>query len=95
MAPEQIGNQYENEVDIYSLGIIIFELFWVFGTGHERVKEWYDIREAKLPNDFEAQYRTESSLIKSMLSKNPLKRPKASTLKDYLANTDILCSRTY
>ncbi|XP_018419072.1 PREDICTED: interferon-induced, double-stranded RNA-activated protein kinase-like [Nanorana parkeri] len=37
MAPEQKdGSQYENEVDIYALGLILVELLWIFETGSER-----------------------------------------------------------
>ena len=34
---------------MYSLGIILFELFYPFGTDMERVKEISDLRQAKLP----------------------------------------------
>ncbi|KAM4693355.1 interferon-induced, double-stranded RNA-activated protein kinase [Discoglossus pictus] len=94
MAPEQCEKLYENEVDIFSLGLIVFELFWIFGSRHERGKEWSQIRNAELPKRFEKQYPCESSLIKKMLSRNPHDRPKASTLKDFLGKTVFLSAKT-
>ncbi|XP_063774057.1 interferon-induced, double-stranded RNA-activated protein kinase-like isoform X2 [Pseudophryne corroboree] len=36
MAPEQKEEIYEAEVDIYALGLILLELLWIFGSGHDR-----------------------------------------------------------
>ncbi|KAJ8787987.1 hypothetical protein J1605_005645 [Eschrichtius robustus] len=39
MSPEQIhGNNYSHKVDIFSLGLILFELLYPFGTHMERVR---------------------------------------------------------
>ncbi|KAG7271017.1 hypothetical protein CRUP_038468 [Coryphaenoides rupestris] len=39
MSPEQLsGNSYSHKVDIYSLGLILFELIWPFHTQMERVQ---------------------------------------------------------
>nr|XP_023474526.1 eukaryotic translation initiation factor 2-alpha kinase 3 isoform X2 [Equus caballus] len=39
MSPEQIhGNNYSHKVDIFSLGLILFELLYPFGTQMERVR---------------------------------------------------------
>ncbi len=38
-SPEQIkGQSCDNHADSYSLGIILFELFWAFDTNMERAK---------------------------------------------------------
>uniref|UniRef100_A0A670HKS1 Eukaryotic translation initiation factor 2 alpha kinase 2 n=1 Tax=Podarcis muralis TaxID=64176 RepID=A0A670HKS1_PODMU len=36
MAPEQVGNKYGKEVDIFSLGLILFEMLYTFQTYHEK-----------------------------------------------------------
>jgi len=36
-APEQLSlSHYDNKVDIYSLGIILFELYSIMETSHEK-----------------------------------------------------------
>ncbi|XP_062346234.1 interferon-induced, double-stranded RNA-activated protein kinase [Cinclus cinclus] len=67
MAPEQFGDRYGKEVDIYALGLIWFEILSAF-TGHEKSKVWPSVREGKLPESFTKQFPTEASTIKKMLS---------------------------
>ncbi|XP_077342578.1 interferon-induced, double-stranded RNA-activated protein kinase-like [Lithobates pipiens] len=95
MAPEQRdGNVYENEVDIYALGLIFFELLWIFGSRHERANQWRKIRKGDLPMEFSKCYPREVYEIKKMLSENPKKRPSAEELLDSFETNDILDSRT-
>ncbi|CAI9598515.1 unnamed protein product, partial [Staurois parvus] len=95
MAPEQKNESvYENEVDIYALGLILVELLWVFGTGHERVDQWKKIRNGDLPMDFSKRYPVEVCEIKRMLLKDPKKRPSAEELHNIFEANDILDSRT-
>ena len=49
----------EIQADIYSLGIILFELFCPFGTEMERVKNIKDLRQGRLPQDFCEQWPEE------------------------------------
>lgn len=45
------------QVDMYSLGIIVFELWHPFSTGMERAELLRDLRYAsKLPSEWEAQH---------------------------------------
>ncbi|XP_073528723.1 interferon-induced, double-stranded RNA-activated protein kinase-like isoform X2 [Phyllobates terribilis] len=82
MAPEQENKTYENEVDIFPLGLILIELFWKFENKY-KYAEWEKLRNAELPPKFVQQYPSEESMIKLMLSRDPKKRPKVSYLKDY------------
>ncbi|XP_077139107.1 interferon-induced, double-stranded RNA-activated protein kinase-like isoform X1 [Ranitomeya variabilis] len=93
MAPEQENKTYENEVDIFPLGLILIELFWKLENKYT-YHEWEKLRNAELPPKFVQQYPSEESMIKLMLSKDPKKRPKASYLKDYFEVTSNRYSKT-
>ncbi|RWS12890.1 eukaryotic translation initiation factor 2-alpha kinase-like protein, partial [Dinothrombium tinctorium] len=60
MSPEQIrGVMYSNKVDIYSLGVIFFEMIVPFNTEMERISVLRDVRQQKFPLDFAAKYPQE------------------------------------
>ncbi|XP_068088237.1 interferon-induced, double-stranded RNA-activated protein kinase-like isoform X2 [Hyperolius riggenbachi] len=94
MAPEQEKDAYENEVDIYPLGLILIELFWIFGTIHARQKEWGKLRNGDLPPTFVKQFPAEEHMIKLMLSREPKKRPTAADLRSYFEAKSVFNSMT-
>ncbi|GEQ72664.1 hypothetical protein JCM33374_g6351 [Metschnikowia sp. JCM 33374] len=82
-AKEVATGQYDEKVDMYSLGIIFFEMCYKLGTGMERAVILNNMRleEVKFPSDFsEKRKSTEKKLIGELLSHNPKKRPGASEL---------------
>ncbi|XP_041866196.1 protein kinase containing Z-DNA binding domains [Melanotaenia boesemani] len=99
MAPEQKSElTYNGKVDIFSLGLIIFELVWKISTNHERGLMWGNVRAQKLPQEFIHSYWEEFQIIKPMLSEKPEDRPGASQVKAHLEEhthrLDILEIRT-
>ncbi|KAM6083927.1 interferon-induced, double-stranded RNA-activated protein kinase isoform 2-T2 [Theristicus caerulescens] len=58
MAPEQFGDSYGMEVDIYALGLIWFEILSAFSSHHERSKVWHTVRDGKLPEGFTNRFPT-------------------------------------
>jgi serine/threonine protein kinase len=51
-SPEQLKTQfYGPEADIFSLGMILLELYCSFGSAHERAATFHDCRQGKLPNN--------------------------------------------
>jgi len=76
MSPEQIeGKPYNHKVDIYSLGLIFFELLWPLGTQMEQVTVISQLRKLKFPVGFVDKYPEEAVLLRKMLSRNPDERP--------------------
>ncbi|XP_007435907.1 interferon-induced, double-stranded RNA-activated protein kinase [Python bivittatus] len=86
MAPEQETSSYDKEVDIFPLGLILYEMLFPFPTDHEKYKEWHNIREGKLPETFIKKFTKEASLIKKLLSKEPSQRPSAADLLTFLGS---------
>uniref|UniRef100_A0A8C0QP32 non-specific serine/threonine protein kinase n=1 Tax=Chelonoidis abingdonii TaxID=106734 RepID=A0A8C0QP32_CHEAB len=84
MSPEQAGDKYGPEVDIFALGLILFEILWIFSTGTEKIKEWQKIRECILPEEFSKNFPLEKYIIEQLLSKDIAKRPSASCVLELL-----------
>jgi serine/threonine protein kinase len=60
-------NIKQNNIDIYSLGVIYFELLNIFKTEMERVINLSNLKKMLLPEDFIQKYPQESTIIKLML----------------------------
>uniref|UniRef100_F6XRP4 Eukaryotic translation initiation factor 2-alpha kinase 3 n=1 Tax=Xenopus tropicalis TaxID=8364 RepID=F6XRP4_XENTR len=64
MSPEQIfGQSYSHKVDIFSLGLILFELLYPFSTQMERVRVLTELRDLKFPQLFTERYSTEQKMV--------------------------------
>uniref|UniRef100_A0A8D8ZJP0 non-specific serine/threonine protein kinase n=1 Tax=Cacopsylla melanoneura TaxID=428564 RepID=A0A8D8ZJP0_9HEMI len=75
MSPEQMaGKSYNYKVDIYSLGMIFFELLIPFSTQMERWKKLSDLRNNIYPPQFQSNFPKEYELLQVMLAKSPEKR---------------------
>ncbi|CAF3917079.1 unnamed protein product, partial [Rotaria sp. Silwood2] len=88
MSPEQINRQpYNQKVDIYAMGIILFELLYPFSTQMERMRAIANVRlqTPVFPNDFERDGNNRNQLIcrliRWLLSYSSHDRPKASELR--------------
>lgn len=77
------GNQYNEKVDMYSLGIIFFEMVYPMSTGMERASILMGLRSEKIavPQGFiTGRYDTERKLVRSLLDHVPGNRPSAEAL---------------
>ena len=86
-APEQTkSGRYNEKADIYSLGIILFEMYYNFSTRMERQILITQLsKNGIFPTDFKnIEVR---KLIKSLVSENPADRPSARSLRLAVRNT--------
>lgn len=103
MSPEQLsGNSYSHKVDIYSLGLILFELLYSFRTQMERVRTLTEVRDLRFPSSFCKSNVLEAQMVRSMLSHSPAERPEASDITEtpLFQELEVPCrirqrSRTY
>ncbi|MCQ2820542.1 MAG: protein kinase, partial [archaeon] len=82
MSPEQIGKKnYNEKVDIYACGIIMFELCGCFATFMERRQSIVNLRDNGIIADtLKDKYPLETELIKIMTQNDPDQRPSAVDL---------------
>lgn len=79
-APEQQHGRFDQKSDIYSLGIIFFEMWRKFDSNMQKVKEIRVLsHEHQLPPDFDAPNDVKSMIL-WMTEKNPKDRPTAEEL---------------
>ncbi|KAJ8281468.1 hypothetical protein GJAV_G00068040 [Gymnothorax javanicus] len=105
MSPEQLsGSSYSHKVDIYSLGLILFELLCPFRTQMERVRTLTEVKNLRFPPVFARNNAQECKMVGCMLSPSPAERPEALEITEtpLLQELDVPCrftlrqrSRTY
>ncbi|XP_077865533.1 eukaryotic translation initiation factor 2-alpha kinase 3-like [Saccoglossus kowalevskii] len=81
MSPEQIaGKSYGHKVDIFSLGLIFFELMHPFSTQMERIQVMMSAKRQIFPEDFRRQSSEEAQFAEWLLSAEADKRPSADEI---------------
>eukprot|EP00890_Picochlorum_soloecismus_P000147 jgi/Picsp_1/1132/NSC_04613-R1_non-specific serine threonine protein kinase len=85
------SRSYTEKVDIFSVGIIVVELWTRFSTEMERIVTLRDLRESgKLPQQFVEEHPNAAALASWLLQNDPAKRPTAhEALKSNLIPTTI------
>ncbi|XP_048745657.2 eukaryotic translation initiation factor 2-alpha kinase 3-like [Ostrea edulis] len=80
MSPEQMtGKPYGQKVDIFSLGMILFEMLYSFSTQMERVRTLMEIKKRIFPDEFTKSHE-EYKFVEWLLSFEPLQRPTAAEI---------------
>nr|XP_061798736.1 eukaryotic translation initiation factor 2-alpha kinase 3-like [Nerophis lumbriciformis] len=94
MSPEQLsGQSYSHKVDIYSLGLILFELLHPFRTQMERVRTLTEVRSLCFPESFSRNNSHELSMVLSMLSPSPGERPEAAAITSLPLFRELPCQQ--
>lgn len=86
-APEQLsGSRYDSSSDIYSLGIVFFEMLHPhFRTGSERAHVLTALRVGRVAIDVSKMYPTQAILIERMVNTQARQRP---TLSEIIKTVD-------
>ena len=82
-APEQKNKKgtYNEKIDIYACGLILYELIGGFETNAEKYKAFDDLKDSGIIfEDIEKKYKEESELIKLMTKKDYDERPSAEEI---------------
>ena len=87
-APEVEEGNYL-KADIFSLGVVLVELFSDFQTGMERVKVLSKIRQGDMPEEFDP-YSYQSLLARKMVDQNAANRPSARQILQELVRRELL-----
>ncbi|GJJ75183.1 hypothetical protein EMPS_07541 [Entomortierella parvispora] len=85
-SPEQLARPnlgYDQKADIYSLGIIFFELYHPFSTLMERHAVLKTLRHGELPTDFVSRWPKEAAFVLWLMAEDPRLRPSAREILEF------------
>lgn len=75
-APEQLEHGVARaHCDMFSVGLIAYELFYPFGSAMERAKHFGHLRAGEVPREFVRRWARLSRLVSRLLSPAPMARP--------------------
>ncbi len=86
-SPEQLNdNYYDYKSDIYSLGLILFEMINPFNTQMEKNMKFQEIKKGKITQDLQAKEQALAMLILHMCNQDPKMRPNTKEIINILLN---------
>ncbi|XP_060116927.1 eukaryotic translation initiation factor 2-alpha kinase 1 [Heteronotia binoei] len=95
-SPEQLqGCQYDFKSDMYSVGVILLELFQPFGTEMERAEILMGLRNGHVPVSFSGKWPIQTKYVKLLTSKVSSQRPTTGQLLEselFHNAANVICS---
>jgi len=80
-SPEQLNdNFYDYKSDIYSLGLVLFEMLNPFNTKMEKNIKFQDLKKGKIPQDLLTKETALTKLILCMCNQDPKVRPNSKEI---------------
>ena len=80
-SPEQErGGHYDEKTDMFSLGVLFFEMNVDFATNHERALQITNARNGVYPDSFKKWMGNQYEIVKWLLELDPANRPSAREL---------------
>lgn len=81
LSPEQAeGNFYDEKVDIFSIGLILFELCFKLTTNHQKIMSFANLRRGVLPKEVEDNMKYETAILTKLVQNDHSKRPSAQKI---------------
>lgn len=82
LSPEQVdGNFYDEKVDIFSIGLILFELCYIFATNHEKIMGFANLRQGLIPKEIIENMKYETAILRKLTQIDPKNRPSAREIQ--------------
>lgn len=87
MAPEiQNSRVYDRKADLYSLGMILFEMYYKMGSGMERIQTMEKLRNQEFNDltNIPKRYRNVADIVQNLLNHEPSLRMDLEKVKDMM-----------
>uniref|UniRef100_A0A914X821 Eukaryotic translation initiation factor 2-alpha kinase 1 n=1 Tax=Plectus sambesii TaxID=2011161 RepID=A0A914X821_9BILA len=80
-APEQLSSKtYGSKVDIFSVGVVAFEMYYPFRTYMEKIHNIMEVRNGMIPPVFQKRWPSVAETVLQMVQANAQLRPSAKQL---------------
>ncbi|KRY15588.1 Eukaryotic translation initiation factor 2-alpha kinase 1 [Trichinella patagoniensis] len=80
-SPEQLKlSTYDNKTDMYSFGIIVYEMYFPFQTAMERAVHIGRLRQQSIAEDFQQKWPVIAGIVSQLIQQQPALRPSAAEL---------------